>query len=928
MSAQKRSLDEMSGNDDSKVASFLLAIIPVSLFSLYGTKRTELFNTLVGPEVRDELRYNYSGANKESRMLVETILNVTGPTTADCKVIVEFARALPDSCLARLHNQHIPTTVEEQNACISTHSSNLFRELQICTCSRAAREYATSKSPFKSIDYQHFCIVQASVHIYLTKPTAQIANSDLLCLLFYSIDYFADRAHIERIMATLIRTICARGRIARNNNKASDRDPHQLLRKARRKSFVAPRSAEQTHEISAELFCHGTMNDAGDSDSDSDGDGNDHAFGKRMTLVVSALDQDIKQDTSLTVDVLSDADSYWVEGQRRDMTSAASLRTQLMDYQCQSVKFMQRIEDAGETGHGVLSHFWLRHTCLGTGREIAYSPFTQKFCRYAMPTHEFAVSGGWLCDDMGLGKTLSMLALIQTRTVLHSESATLIVTPTSLVAQWEAEIRAHVMGSVRVLVYDSKNKAKLGKGTHDIVLVTYRALANEFSAAVVNTKNNNNNNNNNNSAGGLHTFIWHRVVLDEGHCIKNHRTLQARAVAGLRSNRRWILTGTPVDRSLDDLSGQLAFMSSILCKAHTFTKAEMETSVLALDALFRKLVITHNKEQPFNGRRELLHLPDTTHETERVPMSETESADYARIHAAMTRRYELVKYARNKSLHIRTRLLLPLRQAASGAGSVQLPSSSSSSAEDIRASADEDAFNAPGSDECSICLDVMENPVQTPCRHAFCTECIMHALQKRASCPMCRSETSIQALQACSVSSSSSSSSSFATSAAFHSKADRMMQHIRNDRGVSKIIIFSQFKETLTTLRRRMDAANIAYAFLDGGLSVTQRTKMLDKFACLTSTPVMLMSLRAGAVGLTLTMANHVFFMDACMNTALTRQALDRVCRIGQLRETRVTHLLAEGTVEERIWHLFGTNAAKRDTSPLQKQRDMEYLFS
>jgi len=49
-------------------------------------------------------------------------------------------------------------------------------------------------------------------------------------------------------------------------------------------------------------------------------------------------------------------------------------------------------------------------------------------------------------------------------------------------------------------------------------------------------------------------------VLDEGHTIKNSRTQQAQAATALRADRRWILSGTPVQNNLDDLHGQLAFL--------------------------------------------------------------------------------------------------------------------------------------------------------------------------------------------------------------------------------------------------------------------------------------------------------------------------------------------------------------------------------
>jgi SNF2 family DNA or RNA helicase len=65
--------------------------------------------------------------------------------------------------------------------------------------------------------------------------------------------------------------------------------------------------------------------------------------------------------------------------------------------------------------------------------------------------------------------------------------------------------------------------------------------------------------------------------------------------------------------------------------------------------------------------------------------------------------------------------------------------------------------------------------------------------------------------------------------------------------------------------------------------------------------PVMLISLRAGGLGLNLTAADHVFLLDPWWNPAVEEQAADRAHRLGQDRPVLVYHLVAAETVEERI---------------------------
>jgi SNF2 family DNA or RNA helicase len=76
----------------------------------------------------------------------------------------------------------------------------------------------------------------------------------------------------------------------------------------------------------------------------------------------------------------------------------------------------------------------------------------------------------------------------------------------------------------------------------------------------------------------------------------------------------------------------------------------------------------------------------------------------------------------------------------------------------------------------------------------------------------------------------------------------------------------------------------------------------------------MLMSLRAGGLGLNLTAADHVFLLDPWWNPAVEEQAADRVHRLGQDRPVLVYHLIAEDTVEERILALQEHKRALSDT--------------
>jgi len=89
--------------------------------------------------------------------------------------------------------------------------------------------------------------------------------------------------------------------------------------------------------------------------------------------------------------------------------------------------------------------------------------------------------------------------------------------------------------------------------------------------------------------------------------------------------------------------------------------------------------------------------------------------------------------------------------------------------------------------------------------------------------------------------------------------------------------------------------------FLHGSLSRNQRDKLINKFQNNSRYKVLILSLRAGGVGLNLTAANHVIHYDLWWNPAVENQATDRAYRIGQDKDVTVYRLLTEGTFEERI---------------------------
>ena len=114
-----------------------------------------------------------------------------------------------------------------------------------------------------------------------------------------------------------------------------------------------------------------------------------------------------------------------------------------------------------------------------------------------------------------------------------------------------------------------------------------------------------------------------------------------------------------------------------------------------------------------------------------------------------------------------------------------------------------------------------------------------------------------------------------------------------------RVLVFSQFVGMLTILRQHLDAAHLAYSYLDG--RTRDRARRVQEFQNNPDIPLFLISLKAGGTGLNLTGADYVVHFDPWWNPAVELQATDRAHRIGQTRKVFSYKLITADTVEEKI---------------------------
>jgi DNA repair protein RAD5 len=117
----------------------------------------------------------------------------------------------------------------------------------------------------------------------------------------------------------------------------------------------------------------------------------------------------------------------------------------------------------------------------------------------------------------------------------------------------------------------------------------------------------------------------------------------------------------------------------------------------------------------------------------------------------------------------------------------------------------------------------------------------------------------------------------------------------------SKCVVFSQYIGVLDVAAEELKIRGIGFVRIDDSMKQHHRADALMEFSSNPNAKVFLLSMRSGAVGLTLTAADHCFIMDIAQNSAIEEQAIDRIHRIGQLNPVTVKRLVIEGTIEERL---------------------------
>ncbi|NIJ53736.1 DEAD/DEAH box helicase [Dyadobacter arcticus] len=148
--------------------------------------------------------------------------------------------------------------------------------------------------------------------------------------------------------------------------------------------------------------------------------------------------------------------------------------------------------------------------------------------------------GGCLADDMGLGKTIQVIAFLLTQREKPVRNTNLIIVPTSLIFNWQAEVEKFAPDMKILTIYGSDRiKETVSFDQYEIILTSYGTLLLDVQF--------------------LKKYNFNYIILDESQAIKNPESQRYKAAKLLQSRNKLVLTGTPVENNTFDLYGQLSF---------------------------------------------------------------------------------------------------------------------------------------------------------------------------------------------------------------------------------------------------------------------------------------------------------------------------------------------------------------------------------
>jgi SWI/SNF-related matrix-associated actin-dependent regulator of chromatin subfamily A member 5 len=491
-----------------------------------------------------------------------------------------------------------------------------------------------------------------------------------------------------------------------------------------------------------------------------------------------------------------------------------------------------------------------------------------------------------LGDEMGLGKTLQTLSLFQylkeNKVTTGEHRPYLVICPLSVLSSWLAEAKRWVPHMKTVRFHGPKGERDrlkkdtlLGNVQYDIYVATYESFRAEHSWF-------------------KSAFVWRYCVLDEGHKVKNSESDVSHTLHGLGAEYRLLLTGTPVQNNLFEMWSLLYWLLPEVFTADTaanfknaFDLSQGKASTSFMDHARRLLeVIMLRRLKASDGVN--LGLPPKEEVLLYVPITPMQRFWYERLltrsdKATLDGLFSNSRFKEEKA-----------REDERTDGSMAL----------LERAADlADEANANSMNVWAESQAILEQALETEAEHdkGSWKKLMNLLMQLRKVCthPYVLKEAAPPEYLL---------GEHVITASGKFIVLSKLVDELVVNQG-KKVLIFSGFTGTLNLCEDLLvykgangDNPRFRYTRLDGGTSRARRNLGMRQFNDANSNfQIMLLSTRAGGLGINLTSATEVVFLDEDWNPQVTIQAEARAHRIGQTKKVTIYKLCSQGTVEEQM---------------------------
>lgn len=499
---------------------------------------------------------------------------------------------------------------------------------------------------------------------------------------------------------------------------------------------------------------------------------------------------------------------------------------------------------------------------------------------------------------------------------------TLIICPAGIIDNWINEIKKHTnISRLKVVKYYGANRQNIELNDSQLIYITsYSIVSREFNGKYFN----------NNSL--LSKICFGRIVLDEAHYIRNVCSNISKSIMALSESysvsiKKWIVTATPIFNETNDAFAYFKFLGYEGIDSRKEWTNSISKSLNGLQILndwFKKYGLALKKSDVLRELKTKNEISikldfstieqefyDSLKEYSQVRMKTLVS----RINKLNMRVFKDINGSMRKILHSNVMVyILRLKQACNSPWLILRCMERLKGTTNMRDAIERLRFfneSKNSEEECPICYDTIANYIAEPCGHKCCEKCWNRMINVGiVNCPKCRVYVeNIHPVNTDITTTKNIDNIINIEELKISSKIKKLINITKSviDKN-EKIVIVSQWVSMLEIIRHVFEnnkhLKNVKFVSLQGNIPIKNRTDAIERFQNDKDIKICFVSLMSSAEGISLVASNHLVLMDSWWNNAKTTQVMDRIHRIGQVKDVTIYNLQIKNSIEEQIAQL------------------------